>query len=58
MTSAFQRSKKVEEVTEKILDLLMDEKLVANEIFDVVSELQKYAIHQLAGEDFRALSGD
>ena len=57
MTTVFGKSKKVETVIEKILDLLMDEKLVANEIFDVVSELQKYAIHQLVGEDFRALNG-
>lgn len=56
MVTVFGKSKKVEAVTEKVLDLLMDEKLAANEIFDVVSELQKYAIHQLVGEDFRALS--
>ena len=57
MATVLARSKKVEAVTGKVLDLLMDEKLAANEIFDVVSELQKYAIHQLVGEDFRALSG-
>jgi len=56
MTTTFGKTKKVEEATKEVLDLLMDQNLTANEIFDVTSELQKYAFHKMVGEDFRALS--
>ena len=57
MTTTFGKTKKVENMTKQMLDLLMGENLTANEIFDVTAELQKYAFHQIVGEDFRALSG-
>lgn len=56
MGTTFGKSQRVEETTKGILDLLMSENLAANEIFDVISEVQKYALHKMIGEDFRALS--
>ena len=56
MTTTFGKSKKVEELTKQVLDIVMDANLTANEIFDVTAELQKYAFHKMVGEDFRALS--
>ncbi len=57
MGTTFGKSQKVEEVAKQVIDLLMGENLVANEIFDVISEVQKYALHKMIGEDFRALTG-